>query len=153
MFVLALMASVFGGCSSCHEEPTIVIRFEPNDMSGVRAASPRPSASPAAAAVVAAPSPAPAHESQKGVTKKKLAVECHKPADCVVMPVECCDCANGGKQRAIAKAQVKAVQAERAQKCKHVMCTMMFSQDPTCGMAADCVAGQCVMVPRKSQKK
>jgi hypothetical protein len=67
----------------------------------------------------------------------------------VLEPLDCCDCANGGRQHAVPKKQLAKVKAERAKRCKNAMCTMMLSTDPTCGQQADCVAGECVMVPKK----
>jgi hypothetical protein len=119
------------GCSSCHEEPTIVIRFEPNDSD----VAPSPQASIASAPVVAA-SPAPA-----AVAKRR---ECKVAADCVAEPEECCDCMNGGKLHAVAKAHALTKEM-RAQKCSGIMCPTMVSNDPSCAKKAACVSGQCVM--------
>jgi hypothetical protein len=129
------------GCSGCHEEPTIVIRFEPTDADvkpspAVVIASPSPTP--------ATPSPGPAHVPPVKHAKK----ECKVDADCAVVPDDCCDCANGGRQQAIPKKQVATHQAERGKRCGKVMCTMMFSTDPTCGMRAACAAGQCTMVKK-----
>jgi hypothetical protein len=122
---------------ACHEEPTIVIKFEPSDLAV--AASPAP-------LVRASPSPSP---SPRGIG---LVRECKKTADCVVEPEDCCDCANGGKLHAIAKAQATASKAARAKRCRGVMCTMMLSLDPTCGKRADCVEGACVLVDKPKTK-
>src|SRR5207253_8889038 len=79
------------GCIGCHEEPTIVIRFEPSDADvKPRAPSPTPTPTPT-------PTPSPASPAK---TAKK---ECKTSSDCVVVPDDCCDCANGGRQQAIAK--------------------------------------------------
>jgi hypothetical protein len=125
------------GCNGCHEEPTIVIRFEPTDAdvkpSPVVVASPSPT-----------PTPTPAHMAPAKHAKK----ECKADADCAVVPEDCCDCANGGRQQSIPKKQVAAHQTERGKRCGKVMCTMMFSTDPTCGMRAACVAGQCAMAKK-----
>lgn len=134
---LVLGAVLFG----CREEPTIVIKFEPNDLSG--------------AAVTAKPgdmamAPKPAAADMAVVAKKKKGPpECKVAADCVVEPVECCDCANGGKQHAVSKKVAAASKKARAAECKAKMCTMMLSTNPTCGMRADCVDGACTMVPKK----
>ena len=126
----------------CREEPTIVIKFEPNDLAGrakpADLATAPPVADMAAATV----------EKKKG----KSAAECKVAADCVVEPLDCCDCANGGKQHAIAKTAAAASKAARAERCKTTMCTMMLSTDPSCGQRADCVDGQCVMVAAKKKK-
>ncbi|MCA1665611.1 MAG: hypothetical protein LC659_15310, partial [Myxococcales bacterium] len=75
--------------------------------------------------------------------------ECKVAADCVIEPVDCCDCANGGKQHAIAKKAAAAAKAARAGRCKGKMCTMMLSTDPSCGQRAQCVEGACVMAAAK----
>jgi hypothetical protein len=146
--LVAVTALLFvaGLSAGCREEPTIVIKFEPNDMTGHLAAS-------AAAAKPAdlAAAPKPADMALAAVEKKKppAKAECKTAADCVVEPVECCDCANGGKQHAIAKKLAAASKAARAEKCKAKMCTMMLSTDPSCGQRADCVDGACVMAAAK----
>ena len=125
----------------CREEPTIVIKFEPNDLAGrakpadLSTAAPKPVADMAVAAV----------------EKKKGKAECKVAADCVVEPADCCDCANGGKQHAIPKKAAAASKAARAERCKTTMCTMMLSTDPSCGQRADCVDGQCVMAAAKKK--
>ncbi len=131
---LIVVMAVFSGC---REEPTIVIKFEPNDMTGTAVAKP--------ADLATAPDLAVAE------TKKKGAPECKVAADCVVEPLECCDCANGGKQHAITKKAAAAGKAAHAAKCKTAMCTMMLSTDPSCGMRADCVDGACVMAAAKKK--
>jgi hypothetical protein len=133
--------------SGCHEEPTIVIKFEPNDLSGVKTSadlSTLPTTRPADMTIAAATT-----TTAKTAAKPKAALECKAPTDCVVVPVDCCDCANGGKQRAISKKNVAAVQAERKARCAQTMCTMMMSTDPSCGQRADCVAGACALVKKK----
>jgi hypothetical protein len=134
--------SVLAGCNACHEEPTIVIRFEPSDADvKLQVVKPSPSG---------APTPTPTPSPSPGATASKPGKkECKVAADCAVTPEDCCDCANGGRQHAIAKVKVAAAQASREAHCKHTMCTMMISTDPTCGMRADCVAGQCTMVKKK----
>ena len=137
---MALLFSVF--LLGCREEPSIVIKFEPNDLSGGAVA-----AKPADMATAPKP-PAPA-DMAVAAKKKSGAPECKVAADCVVEPVECCDCANGGKQEAVSKKAAAASKKARADKCKAAMCTMMLSTDPTCGMRADCVDGACTLVPKK----
>jgi hypothetical protein len=142
LLALCLLAilSALAGCNGCHEEPTIVIRFEPSDADvKLQVLRPTPSPSP-----TPTPSPSPGATASKPGKK-----ECKVAADCAVMPEDCCDCANGGRQHAIAKVKVAAAKASREAHCKHAMCTMMISTDPTCGMRADCVAGQCTMVKKK----
>jgi hypothetical protein len=138
VIVLSLLSCIVG----CREEPTIVIKFEPNDMA---AAAKRDMVVAAAAAqpadlAVAAPT---------AEKKKGKAAECKVAADCVVEPLDCCDCANGGKQHAIAKKAAAAGKAARVERCKAKMCTMMLSTDPSCGQRADCVDGACVLAAAK----
>lgn len=128
--------------AGCREEPTIVIKFEPNDLAG--------RAKPADLATTAPPV-ADMATAAVGKKKGKQAAECKVAADCVVEPSDCCDCANGGKQHAIAKKAAAASKAARAERCKAKMCTMMLSTDPSCGQRADCVDGQCVMVAAKKK--
>jgi hypothetical protein len=125
-----------------------VIKFEPNDLAGTR--------KPADMSLAAAPKPSDLAVAttattieKKALPKKGAAAECKTAADCVLEPLECCDCANGGKQHAIAKKGLAAAKAAHAEKCKTQMCTMMLSTDPSCGQRADCVEGQCVMVAKK----
>lgn len=132
LFVLAV--AVCG----CHEEPTIVIKFEPND------AATRPADLARPADMSRMPDLAPVK-----VAAKEAKHECKRTADCVLEPLDCCDCANGGRQHAVPKKQLAKLKAERAKRCKNAMCTMMLSTDPTCGQQADCVEGVCVMVPKK----
>ena len=140
----SVIALLLVSAAGCREEPTIVIKFEPNDMTG------HPLASAAAKLADLATAPTPADMATAAVEKKKPAkAECKMAADCVVEPVECCDCANGGKQHAIAKRLAAASKAAHAEKCKAKMCTMMLSTDPSCGQRADCVDGQCVMAAPK----
>ena len=141
VIILSLLSCFVG----CREEPTIVIKFEPNDMAKVA----RPAdmtvaaaAKPADLAVAAAPT---------AEKKKGKAAECKVAADCVLEPLDCCDCANGGKQHAIAKKAAAAAKAARAERCKAQMCTMMLSTDPSCGQRADCVDGACVMAAAKKK--
>jgi len=136
--LFALLICVVG----CREEPTIVIKFEPNDMTG-HAVVTKPNDLAAAAK--------PADMAVATVEKKKAPAkaECKTAADCSVEPVDCCDCANGGKQHAISKKLAAATKAAHAEKCKAKMCTMMLSTDPSCGQRADCVDGACVMAAAK----
>jgi hypothetical protein len=124
----------------CHEEPTIVIKFEPNDA----ALKPVDLAHPADLSRAADLAPV-------RVGTKEAKHECKRATDCVLEPLDCCDCANGGRQHAVAKKQLAKIKAERAKRCKNAMCTMMLSTDPTCGQQADCVDGACVMAPKAKQ--
>jgi hypothetical protein len=152
LLVVGVVAVAVVGGAGCREEPTIVIKFEPNDMSGgkradlgtVATAAAKPAdlgAAPADLAVAAKKGPA-------GKTQKGAAAECKVAADCVIEPIECCDCANGGKQHVVTKKVAVATRAARAAKCKTAVCTMMLSTDPSCGQRADCVDGACVMVKK-----
>ena len=143
--------------AGCKQEPTIVIKFEPNDMTGAKAAAPSDLAARApadlgsrASAPGAATKNAVASKADRGkAAGKKPAAECKVAADCVVEPLDCCDCANGGRQHAIPKKLAAASKAARQTRCKHTACTMMLSTDPTCGQRPDCVDGACVMVNKK----
>lgn len=150
--------------SGCREEPTIVIKFEPNDLSGASAAGAagkpadlgtRAATAGAADLAVAAKTPtsttgdkAEAKSPRAAAGKQGKVAECKTAADCVLVPLDCCDCANGGKQHAIAKNQASAEKTARAEKCKTAVCTMMLSTDPSCGQRSDCVDGACVMVKK-----
>jgi hypothetical protein len=136
--VFLAVLSISGlGCNGCHEEPTIIIRFEPTDAD----------VKPSPVAVTApAPTPTPAPRVLPPVKHAKK--ECKADTDCEVVPEDCCDCANGGRQQALPKSRVAAFKAERGKRCGKVMCTMMFSTDPTCGMRAQCQSGQCVMTKK-----
>ena len=145
--VLSALLCVLG-LFGCKEEPTIVIKFEPNDLAGPA----KPAADMTPLAAVAKPADLGVAAATKGPAKKsegkKVAGECKAAADCTLEPEECCDCANGGKQHAIAKPRAAAAKAARADKCRTRMCTMMLSTDPSCGQRADCVDGACVMVKK-----
>ena len=145
--------------SACHKEPPIVIKFEPMDAAtsrGTVAATDAGSTTTATApalpdAGARAESAAAAAPSARKDAKPG---ECKAASDCEVVPVECCDCANGGQQEAVPHKRATAIKAQRTgPKCKDVMCTMMVSTDPTCGKAADCVDGRCVMVQKQGGKK
>jgi hypothetical protein len=149
-FVVAgvMALAVFAGC---RDEPTIVIKFEPNDLAGVARL---PNSAGNSAGDAADRGPARADAGQPGGAagagaEKKGARECKVAADCALEPVDCCDCANGGKQQAIAKKALAQAKAARAKRCAHTMCNMMISNDPSCALKADCVAGSCTLVPKK----
>jgi hypothetical protein len=144
------LIGLFGFFSwGCHEEPPIIIKFEPADAAGAHApaASKAPTASPDAAAATTERKDA--SPPTATTTAPKKGAECQTATDCEVVPVECCDCANGGKQQAVSKRAAAQIRADRPNRCKGVMCTMMVSTDPTCGKRADCAAGKCVMVEKK----
>jgi hypothetical protein len=144
---LLVFVTIAGG-AGCREEnePTIVIKFEPNDMAAGPAARPHDGG---ALALVDAGKPALAPATKSAAH----ATECKQSADCVVEPDDCCDCANGGRQHAIPKTKAMAAKAAREKRCKGQMCTMMLSTDPTCGKRAECVAGACVLADKKPGKK
>lgn len=70
---------------------------------------------------------------------------CMTDGDCAVVPEGCCDCANGGGQRAAAKRDEAGLRSAQRAACKEVMCTMMASSDATCGKRAACLAGVCAL--------
>jgi hypothetical protein len=142
----ATIAVVMWVACACREEPTIVIKFEPADLAQTAAKDGGAAASAAKDGGAAASA---AKDGGAAATHAAPGHECKVAADCIVEPAECCDCANGGKQHAIAKKRAAASKAERAKKCKGVMCTMMLSTDPTCGQTAACIDGRCAMAPRK----
>lgn len=145
------------GLTGCHEEPPIVVKFQPNDLAG-QAAQPTAHADAAPPATVkdASPAQAPGDAATAEAAeahKPRGKAECHVAADCTVAAVDCCDCANGGKQQAVPKHELKHLEAARKKRCKGAMCTMMLSVDPTCGKRADCVEGRCVLVEKSGGAK
>ena len=144
--VATLLLAVFSvAVVGCKEEPTIVIKFEPNDLGTTKPADllpplvPRDAARPADLATVAAKG----DEGKGG--KPAAGGECKVAADCVVEPVDCCNCNSGGSQHAIAKSKAAASAAKRASKCGHTMCPMFVSHDKSCSMEPACVDGACVL--------
>jgi hypothetical protein len=129
--------------SGCREEPTIVIKFEPNDMTGVKKAD-----MVVVADLASAPDLAPA--TTKG---KPTAAECKTAADCVVEPNDCCSCNSGGAQHAIAKKKFAESEGKRIKSCGHKMCPMFISHDPSCAEVAGCVAGVCQLVAGKLKRE
>jgi hypothetical protein len=123
--------------AGCREEPTIVIKFEPNDLAA-KAAAPAPVVDAAAVAAPKAVEPA--------------AADCKTAADCAVVDEECCNCASGGKQVVIAKSAAAAYKSKMSSKCKGTACVAMLSNDPSCGKVAGCVSGKCALVEPKSKK-
>lgn len=141
--VATLILSGFAlGSVGCKEEPTIVIKFEPNDLGTTKPADllPRDAARPADLATVAAKG-----DEGKGGKPAAAGGECKVAADCVVEPVDCCNCNSGGSQHAIAKSKAAAAAAKRASKCGHTMCPMFVSHDKSCSMEPACVEGACVL--------
>ncbi len=136
---LSLSASLM--LSGCREEPTIVIKFEPNDMTGTK----KPADMVSVADLASAPDLAPA---TKG---KPATAECKTAADCTVEPNDCCSCNSGGAQHAIAKKKFAESEGKRIKGCGHKMCPMFISHDPSCAETADCVAGVCQLVAPKTK--
>ena len=132
------------GVAACQKEPAIVIKFEPADLAGRDLAKPRDLAGGDAATKV---EPAAHEESagKAGKTAPAAQAACTTDADCVIIPDGCCDCANGGKEHAVAKRDEAKLRAAQRASCKDVMCTMMVSTDPTCGKRPACRAGACTM--------
>jgi hypothetical protein len=126
---------------ACHEEPTIVIKFEPNDL-GQKAAD-------LATARVDMTAP----RDLAGATAAKTARQCKTTSDCTVEPVECCDCNQGGKLEAVSKKQFAKDKAARVASCKGIMCPQFVSNDPSCSEHAECVDGACVLAAAKKKAK
>jgi hypothetical protein len=63
------------------------------------------------------------------------------------MPVGCCGCAEGGKQKAVPVAHKERLERERKKKCAETMCPFVMSTDPSCAARAGCEKGTCVLVP------
>lgn len=117
--------------TGCKEDPRIVIRFDAPDLAGssVNAAVRRDAA--------VAPEPASA--------------ACKTDADCTIEVDGCCDCANGGKQKAVSKRRAPGTPKPPCDSA----CTMMISTDPSCGRRAACVEGSCALrgEPPDEQKR
>lgn len=67
-----------------------------------------------------------------------LARECSQLSDCIAIPVDCCDCAHGGKLKA-------ALRTDPPPNCKEVLCVEMISNDKSCGQKVACRIGRCVL--------
>jgi hypothetical protein len=130
---LLLVLSLLAGC---HDEPTIVITFTPQDLAGAQRDLARPAAD---AGTIARAAP------DAGAAKPAPAADkCARDADCVLVQDGCCPCSAGGKMVAIAKSHAKAYAAKQGLTCKHTMCPQVLSSDPSCfGVAAACKAGAC----------
>ena len=152
-FALSLFLGLAGlGLSGCHQEPPIVVKFEPNDLKAAPAPAVDSGAAPSSHADLGrADAAKPAAEAVPPTHHGKA--ECRVAADCTVAPADCCDCANGGKEQAVPKHAEAKLKAARAKRCKGVMCTMMLSTDPTCGKRADCVEGRCVLAEKPASEK
>jgi len=137
------------GIAACQREPAIVIKFEPADLAGRDLMKPRDLAAPLDGAAAKIEQPEQNESVGKTAKSTKTAVakksECAADADCVIVPDGCCDCANGGKEHAVAKRDEAKLRAAQRAACKDVMCTMMVSTDRTCGKRPACVDGACAM--------
>ena len=81
---------------------------------------------------------------KKGHAKAPAQTEdCKTDKDCVLVPDDCCSCAEGGKQRAIPKKQKDAYEKERKKRCAETACTEAVSTDPSCSQQPFCGAGIC----------
>jgi hypothetical protein len=121
--------------AGCHKEPTIVIRFEPKDMTG---AAPGPGEHAQAGAAAKPPS-----------TPEAAGDACANDRDCTTEPVEsCCDCKSGGQLRAVSVARHAA---RPKATCKDVVCAQVMSVDPSCAKVAACVAGRCALVENEAR--
>jgi hypothetical protein len=132
---------------ACHEEPPIVIKFEPQDLSAKKTAVD----DAATAAATTPPAQADAGTTAAAPPKKeppgKEGAECKSAADCVLVVDGCCDCMNGGRQKAMPKS---ATPVARDPKCRGMMCMHMVSHDPTCFGKAECKKGKCELLPGKA---
>lgn len=151
LIALSLLVGLGGlGLAGCHQEPPIVVKFEPNDLKAAPSAVDSGAAPSSHEDLGRADAAKPGAEATPATHGK---AECRVAADCTVAPADCCDCANGGKQQAIPKHAEAKLKAARAKRCKGVMCTMMLSLDPTCGKRADCLEGHCVLVEKSASEK
>jgi hypothetical protein len=95
---------------------------------------------------MAALAPASAAESRPRAKKPAAAAACKADADCVLVPVDCCPCSAGGKQRAIPAKEKDSYERARQERCSETMCTAMMSTDPSCAASkAICKAGTCAL--------
>jgi hypothetical protein len=128
------------GETACEKEPTIVIKFEPQDLAG------RDGGAVAAAAAVVVDAGARVVVADGGSSQAAGAL-CKTSADCFVVTADCCDCNHGGSLVAVGKAEHDAA---KKRKCGGVMCAEMMSNDPSCGGHAECVSGHCALSLAKS---
>src|SRR5262245_33399179 len=83
----------------CHDEPTFVITFAPQDLTAAPAATTAPprAADASTAVVPVAPSKDAGAAARTTPTPPATAIACKAAGDCAVAPVDCCDCSSGGK--------------------------------------------------------
>jgi len=85
-------------------------------------------------------------ESQDDALKKKAhKAECTKDLDCASIKVDCCDCNQGGKRKAVTKSSVETENERLLIDCNDVVCLQMVSEDPSCTKKAVCRTGRCVL--------
>lgn len=77
--------------------------------------------------------------------KKKHSPECNKDTDCASIKVDCCDCNQGGKRKAVPQSAVKIDNERLLIDCNDVECLEMVSEDPSCKQKAACRSGHCVL--------
>jgi hypothetical protein len=63
---------------------------------------------------------------------------CRVDSDCALVTDGCCNCNEGGKQRAILSRGRKAYEKRRKSICQQIMCPALMSED------ASCVAGHAI---------
>ena len=63
---------------------------------------------------------------------------CQTDADCALVTDGCCNCNEGGKQRAIMSRSRAAYEKRRKSICRQIMCPAIMSED------ASCVAGHAI---------
>jgi hypothetical protein len=84
-----------------------------------------------------------AKRAHKGKPAPANSADCRTDEDCVLVPDECCDCSQGGKQHAIPKKQKDSYEKDRHKRCATTQCMEMMSQDPSCTQHPICGAGIC----------
>ncbi|MES1209674.1 MAG: hypothetical protein ABUS79_27375 [Pseudomonadota bacterium] len=80
------------------------------------------------------------------------AVGCKTDDDCALVPVDCCDCNEGGAQRAIAKIEQDGYMKARGRRCNGTMCAQAMSQHASCSQRAACRTGACTLAPPAARK-
>ena len=79
-----------------------------------------------------------AKRARKARPAPAAAVDCKTDADCVLVPDDCCDCSQGGKQRAIPKKEKDSYEKDRKKRCADTACTESVSTDPSCSQTPFC---------------
>jgi hypothetical protein len=71
---------------------------------------------------------------------------CRADADCALVTDGCCNCNQGGKQRAILSRGRSAYEKRRKSICQQIMCPALMSEDPSCVAGhAVCKDGACTL--------